>query len=136
MAFFGAAERLACDLDRDENRRKTGRLTVHDIKCNLGTVLDLSSGGMRLKRRPWNKRLLANQYVRIELDAGSVRLVIVGELRWTRPLSKTADEVGMEFVMVDDDSRQVLNALAAQCCRHELTGQTKGRVGLNPQLYK
>lgn len=120
MAYFGAAERLAMDAQRPQNRRGAGRMAADGLRCNLGSVLDLSRSGMRVRRRPWHKRILADHPIRVELEYNRVRIVIIGELRWTRPISKVADEVGIEFIMVDDDVKQDLCKMAAACCRERM----------------
>lgn len=120
------------DARRPQNRRGAGRLSADGLRCNLGAVLDLSRSGMRIRRRPWHKRIVADQPVRVELEYERVRIVVIGELRWTRPISKVADEVGIEFIMVDEECAEDLGRMAAACCRERMNAPISGIWKDNP----
>ncbi len=89
-------------------RRSSIRVNVRQLKCNLGRVLDLSSGGVRLlsrrKLRGWHEITLAD-------SDGGVR--IEAEVKWSRRLGLWKHEIGLQFLNVTPDVATKLTKLVS-----------------------
>lgn len=86
--------------------RRAGRVTVGQLKCNLGRVLDLSSGGVRLLRR---RKLKGRHELTLFDRDGGVR--VEAEVRWSRRLGLWKHEVGLQFINVPSDIAAKLKRL-------------------------
>ena len=89
--------------------RSAGRVHAGQLKCNLGRVLDLSSGGVRLlsrrKLRGWHEITLADR-------DGGVR--IEAEVRWSRRHGLWKHEIGLQFLNVPSDIAVQLTTLVSK----------------------
>ncbi len=90
------------------DRRTPARLQQESLVCDLGPILDLSIGGMRVlcKRRregPLELRLWAFQFS-MSLD---------GQVVWTKQLGFRRHEIGVQFLNVDDDTSKILSRISA-----------------------
>ena len=90
------------------DRRTPARLPQEDLVSDLGPILDLSIGGMRVlcKRRREGSlkvRLWAFQFY-MNLDAQVV---------WTKHLGFRRHEIGVEFLNIDDDTAKILSRISA-----------------------
>ncbi len=79
-------------------RRSAFRVNVPQLKCNLGRVLDLSSGGVRLLSR---RKLKGRHEITLFDRDGGVR--IEAEVRWSRRLGLWKHEIGLQFLNVPSD---------------------------------
>ncbi len=79
-------------------RRRAVRFKLGELKCNLGRVLDLSSGGVRLLC--WRKLTGRRELTLFDRDGG-VR--VQAEVRWTRRRGLLKHEMGLQFVNVPPD---------------------------------
>ena len=89
-------------------RRRFGRVKGHRLRCNLGVVLDLSGGGLRLRS---SRRLHGRKYV--ELSSHSRHVRVLAEVRWATRLGFRKYEIGMEFQDVTDEIAKELTGFAA-----------------------
>lgn len=90
------------------DRRSTGRFPQESLECNLGPVLDLSSGGMRvLCKRPQQGSL------EVCLRVSQYTMTLTGQVVWSKRLGFRRHEIGVQFVDVDDDTTQVLSRISA-----------------------
>ncbi len=90
-------------IGRRDGRRVPGRVPQELLTCNLGPVIDLSSGGMRvLATRP-----RAGTFD-IRLQGGDLNLALHARVAWTRRLGFRRHEVGLSFVDLDEDVGKVL----------------------------
>ncbi|MEE9131821.1 MAG: PilZ domain-containing protein [Phycisphaerales bacterium] len=87
-------------------RRRSVRFKLGELKCNLGRVLDLSSGGVRLLH--W-RRLKGRHEITLYDRDGGVR--VEAEIRWTRRLGLFKHEMGLQFVNVPPDIAAKLKRL-------------------------
>ncbi len=95
-------------LQRGDDRRTTGRLPQESLVCNLGPVLDLSTGGMRvLCKRPHEGSL------DVCLQASQYSMTLSGQVAWSKRLGFRRHEIGIQFVDVDDDTAHVLSRISA-----------------------
>lgn len=88
-------------------RRASGRLRQEALDCNLGAVLDLSLGGMRvLCNRP------PKGEIDVELMGSEVKLRLRGEVVWTRRVGFRKYEVGLNFLRVPAETIKQLTRIS------------------------
>ena len=91
-----------------KSRRKSGRLPQDALVCNLGIVLDISAGGMRiLCSRPPRKR------VRVRLHGYKLPSPLIAVRAWSRRMGLLKHKVGMRFENVSPALAHRLTAIAA-----------------------
>ena len=87
--------------------RSAGRVHAGQLKCNLGRVLDLSSGGVRLlsrrKLRGWHVLTLFDRDGDVHIDV---------EVRWSKRRGLWKHEIGLQFLNVPSDIAVQLTTLA------------------------
>ena len=76
-------------------RRLAVRVNVRQLKCNLGRVLDISSGGVRLLSR----RKLRGRH-ELKLFDSNVGVHIESEVRWSERHGLWKHEIGLQFLNV------------------------------------
>jgi hypothetical protein len=100
--------RMPQDVSPLVERRAHGRRVQERLKCNLGPVLDLSRGGVRvLATRP-----LAGDVV-VRIRTAELEVCLAGEIRWTRRLGLRRHEAGIEFRKVEPDDARKLTRIAS-----------------------
>ena len=91
----------------DANRRAQGRLPQELLQSNLGPVLDLSMGGMRVR---------CGRALKGEVDVDLMGLVepvrLRAEVMWTRRQGLRKFEVGLKFVDIAPDVARQLTELS------------------------
>ena len=99
-----------------DGRRIPGRLPQEELISDLGPVLDLSKGGMRvLATRSREGKL------EVRLWAGDVILSLRSDVAWCRRLGFRRHEIGIAFIEVDDNKAGILTKIAADHrARHEV----------------
>ena len=96
-------------IGRRDGRRLKGRLAQEGLDCNLGPVLDLSSGGLRvLSKRPREGVLT------VRLDGFDMTLKLQAKVVWTTRHGFRRHEMGLEFMHVDDDMAHILSRISRQ----------------------
>ncbi len=107
-----AARAIQRAIDRSSagpEHRRAGRINIGELKCNLGRVLDLSSGGVRLLSR----RKLRGQHEITPFDSdGGVR--IEAEVTWSKRHGLWKHEIGLRFLDVPSDIAAQLATLATK----------------------
>ena len=88
-------------------RRESGRLYQETVACNLGSVINLSAGGLRLLSR---RRL--NGILSVELWDTHQGLRLRGKVAWCRRIGFRKHEVGVEFLNITPDIAGDLAAIA------------------------
>ncbi len=105
---FNPTMRLSRFIGTREGRRIPGRLPQEQLICNLGPVLDLSPGGMRiLCTRPH----LGTMDVR--LRGGDFSLKIHTKVAWSRRLGFRRHEIGLTFLDVDEELGAMLSRISS-----------------------
>ncbi len=89
--------------------RSAGRLIVGELKCNLGRVLNLSSGGVRLFSR---RKLRGCHEITLFDRDGGVR--IEAEVRWSKRHGLWKHEIGLQFLNVPSDVAVQLTTLVSK----------------------
>ncbi len=90
------------------DRRTPARLPQESLVCDLGPILDLSIGGMRVlcKRRREGS-------LKIRLWAFQFYMNLDGQVVWTKHLGFRRHEIGVQFLNVDDDTAKILSRISA-----------------------
>ncbi len=90
-------------------RRSAVRVNIRKLKCNLGHVLDLSSGGVRLlsrrKLRGWHVLTLFDRDGDVHIDV---------EVRWSKRRGLWKHEIGLQFHNVPSDIAVQLTMLVSR----------------------
>jgi hypothetical protein len=90
------------------DRRAHGRRMQERLKCNLGPVIDLSRGGIRvLATRPLSGETA------VHITTSEMEVCLAGEVRWTRRLGIRRHEVGIEFTKVQPDDARKLTRISS-----------------------
>ena len=91
----------------DSARRKQGRLEQESLISNLGPVMDLSAGGMRIIARK-----LPKTEEEIELRGLGDSISLKAHTVWSRKIGLMKFEVGMVFLNVTPEIAKKLTNLA------------------------
>ncbi len=89
--------------------RTTVRLKVEFLKCNLGAVLDLSYGGVRVRSR----RALRGGHM-VKLYNSGTSVLLKAEVRRCHRIGLGKHEVGLEFIDLSPAVADNLRILATQ----------------------
>ena len=93
---------------RREGRRLPGRVPQEMLVCDIGPVLDLSSGGMRVlgtRRRQGEFELT--------LWGGDLKLAVRARVAWSRRLGFRRHEIGLTLLEVDETVAELLSRISA-----------------------
>jgi hypothetical protein len=89
------------------SKRRFGRLPQDTLVSNLGTVLDISAGGMRVLCRKVPRGRLEVKLLENELPGR-----LTGEVAWSRRVGLFKYEVGVRFDNMSPEIAQRLTAIA------------------------
>ncbi|MFK7962145.1 MAG: PilZ domain-containing protein [Phycisphaerales bacterium] len=98
--------------EESADNRRAGRFPVERVSCDLGTVCDISSSGLRLDRRT---RLPAGKPVVVVLSDGDTAIRIPAEIRREVKHGLFKWEYGLQFVNVSPEIKRALAAIAFSC---------------------
>lgn len=103
----------------EDDRRAHGRLPQELLKSNLGPVLDLSMGGMRVRcaKAPKGR-------VQVELEDADGPVRVQAEVMWTRRLGFRKYEVGLYFPHVPPNVAKQLTKVSLNHRLRRLLGMT------------
>lgn len=90
------------------DRRQFGRFRGTRLGCNLGKVMDLSGGGMRIR---CSTRL--SSQMNVKLWTAKRQLTVPAKVAWVRRLGFRKYEIGLEFLDMTPETRQDLSTFAA-----------------------
>lgn len=100
------------DDDAWHSARRFGRIRVSGVRANLGRILDISGGGMRVATR---SRVAPRRgdTIPVQIDVGDDEwLGVTARVAWVRVTGVLSREIGLEFVEIDDEVRRSLLAIA------------------------
>ncbi len=104
---FNPQTNLTRFIGRREGRRVPGRLPQESLQCDLGPVLDMSSGGMRvLCTRPYQGEL------QVHLEGYDVVLSVRARVAWVQKLGFRRFEIGFAFLDIDEDVALMLTRIS------------------------
>ncbi|MHC4948311.1 MAG: PilZ domain-containing protein [Planctomycetota bacterium] len=92
------------------NRRRTGRLGLEGVRCDLGEVHDLSCSGMGIVSR---KGLRVGTETPVVIMAGPDNVLVRARVCRAKKLGLFRHELGLEFVDVTDETRDRLTGIAS-----------------------
>ena len=90
------------------DRRSPGRVPQEELMCDLGPVIDLSCGGMRIL----SKRQLVD-IVKAKVWAYDFSMTLETRVAWTKRLGFRRHEIGLEFINIDDSISKILGRISA-----------------------
>ncbi len=94
-------------IGRRDGRRVPGRLPQDTLYCDLGPVLDLSSGGMRvLATKPYGGM------ISVSVHGENLDVKVRGRVAWTRRHGFRRHEIGLTFQDVDEEVAKILGRMA------------------------
>ena len=105
---FNPSMSLGRFIGRRDGRRIPGRVPQERLVCDLGPVLDLSAGGMRVlgtRRRQGNLELT--------LWGGDLKLALQARVAWSRRLGFRRHEIGLTLLEVDETVTELLSRISA-----------------------
>jgi hypothetical protein len=101
-------------------RRHHGRLPTESLGTNLGIVLDLSIGGMRLATSKRPKGIFE-----ILISDGTMACKVKGRLAWSKRIGLFKHIIGVAFVDVTPEQGRMLTRLA-------MSGRSRRVLGDDP----
>lgn len=99
------------------NGRRYGRVLCQDVKCTLGTVLDISAGGMRVRSRRKPPEPGTTLVVGLRTLGGEI--VVECRVMWTRARGLLSHESGLQFLEPTPEVRRALVELARAAAHNE-----------------
>ena len=99
------------------NGRRYGRVLCQDVKCTLGTVLDISAGGMRVRSR--RKPPEPGTALVVGLRTLGSEIVVECEVMWARARGLLSHESGLQFREPTPEVRRALVELARAAAYNE-----------------
>lgn len=86
-----------------DERRRCGRINVELLRCNLGTVVDLSASGMKVRRKSFFRpRCRRTRVVLRTIDGVST---IPARIVRVRKIGSRTWDLGVEFARISDRLR-------------------------------
>lgn len=99
------------------NGRRYGRVLCQDVRCTLGTVLDVSAGGMRVRSR--RKPPDPGSTLLVGLRSLDGEIVVECTVKWARSRGLLSHEAGLQFVDTTPAIRKALAGLARAAAYNE-----------------
>ena len=112
-------QNLQCGRTQDSNRRTKGRVVSLGLRCPLGTLDDVSSGGLRIITRRHSLTHVGH-CMTVDLRGDDLRLWIPARVVWARKHSLLKSIVGMEWITEKADP-EALSALLKYVSRENAT---------------
>lgn len=97
--------------ERPGDQRRTRRLSQEMLACNLGDVMDLSLGGMRV-RTPRHGAPDEGREVEVRFDAAEPPLTLRGVVVRSTPLGARRTELGVRFIDVSPEAHRQITRLS------------------------
>ena len=89
------------------NARRHGRVKCEGLNSSIGEILDMSASGTRVALRR-KLDLTPGDVVELTLEMLDVCVRLNARVVWKRRISARRSEVGLEFLGLTDDVREVL----------------------------
>ncbi len=97
---------------KDADRRNRGRLPQESLESDLGPVLDLSGGGMRVATRKAQKK---GEELTVVLKEGSSRVALRARVAWVKKAGMFKHEIGLEFLNLSPELVRELTRICTNC---------------------
>lgn len=112
-------QNLQCGRTQDSNRRTKGRVVSLGLRCPLGVLDDVSSGGLRIITRRHSLTHEGHCAI-VDLRGDDLHLRIPARVVWSRKHSLLKSMVGMEWI-TDQADPAALSALLMYVSRENAT---------------
>lgn len=90
-------------------RRREARVSAHDVSCNRGKVVDMSSRGMRIvSRSKWRE----GEMLPLTLQCGAMRVTTPARCIWARREGMFTWVIGVAFMHATDEQRRRVSDIA------------------------
>lgn len=94
-------------VSQHDDRRDAGRIQCHELRTNVGEIVDASSTGLRIKGKlPSGTRPGSTVSVVVAGDEESLQLTC--EVRWIKKLAFRSTTFGVAFMDIAEDQRRLL----------------------------
>lgn len=94
-------------ISQHDDRRDAGRIQCHELRTNVGEIVDASSTGLRIKGKLPNGSKPGDVVaVIVASDEESVQLSC--EVRWIKKLAFRSMTFGVAFLEITEDQRRTL----------------------------
>ena len=90
------------------DRRRFGRFKGTRLGCNIGRVIDLSGGGLRIR---CSTRL--SSQMDVKLWTAKRQITVLAKVAWVRRIGFRKYEIGLEFRDMTPETRKDLSTFAA-----------------------
>lgn len=107
------------DSERPENHRRHGRVKCQHVGCTLGTVLDLSASGLRI-RGSGQPRVVTGDTFTMTIQTLEGPMLAPVKVAWTRRLGWRKQEIGVTFMEVGPALSRALASLARASANNEV----------------
>lgn len=104
---------------KPENHRRHGRVKCQHIACTLGTVVDLSASGLRVKGSGRPKVQTGDRFTMTIQTLEGPMLAPV-QVAWSRKLAWRRHEIGVTFLEIGPALSRALTALARASANNEV----------------
>lgn len=96
-----------------ESKRRFGRIRVSGVRANLGRIIDISGGGMRVESRSMAPAPRTGATIAVQIDVGDNEWMgVTCRVAWVRPVGGLKRQIGLEFVEIEDEVKRSLLAMA------------------------
>ncbi len=90
------------------DRRRFGRFRGTRLGCNIGRVVDLSGGGLRVRRAT-----RISSQMDVKLWTPKRQITVLAKVAWVRRIGFRKYEIGLEFLDMTPETRKDLSTFAA-----------------------
>ncbi len=90
------------------DRRRFGRFRGTRLGCNIGRVVDLSGGGLRVRRAT-----RISSQMDVKLWTPKRQITVLAKVAWVRRIGFRKYEIGLEFLDMTPDTQKDLSTFAA-----------------------
>jgi len=91
----------------NRERRRKGRIRCENVLCNLGSVIDISAWGVRLRRSGLG-RFRPGRELKLRIMASDGILDLRGKVVWSKSLGFCQQAFGVEFVNLTPHQESLL----------------------------
>lgn len=107
-----------------ENARRHGRVRVQEIRCSVGTVIDLSRSGVRVVARR-KHGFVPDLKLTLTIDAFDQSVRVPGRVAWINKHGLFKCELGIEFGELDADQAAIMCSIARTAASNSHVGLYK-----------
>ncbi len=100
------------------NGRRAGRILCEDVMCSLGTGINISASGARVRcsRRPPAR----GRKFELGVAWGESSMNVMAVVCWTRKISLFKSEAGVQFLDLTEQQKRLLNEIARSTAQSDV----------------